>query len=130
MAQRENSAVPASGLAVVVALLFGYLALHETTLERYRPPKTEKSSDQLIDLQDADARLWQDPFAAVQRHVGCDLTQDLFRSDALATRDVAEIGGLERRHRAVLALEAAIDVKWRPRILFFVLPTNVRIAQR
>ena len=68
MAQRENSAVPASGLAVVVALLFGYLALHETTLERYRPPKTEKSSDQLIDLQDADARLWQDPFAAVQRH--------------------------------------------------------------
>jgi len=38
MAQRENSAVPASGLAVVVALLFGYLALHETTLERYRPP--------------------------------------------------------------------------------------------
>src|SRR5262245_10929974 len=68
MADRESSALPASGLAVVVALLFGYIAVHETTLERFRPTQTEKSSDQLIELQDADARLWQDPFAAVQRH--------------------------------------------------------------
>jgi hypothetical protein len=68
MAERESSALPASGLAVMVALLFGYVAVHESTLERYRPVKTEKSSDQVIDLQDADARLWQDPFAAAQRH--------------------------------------------------------------
>ncbi len=68
MAEKESSALPASGLAVMVALLFGYVAVHEGTLERYRPAKGEKNSDQVIDLQDADARLWQDPFTAVQRH--------------------------------------------------------------
>lgn len=64
----ESSALPASGLAVVIALVIGFVAVSELPLEKYRPGRTEKTSEQLIDVQDAEARLWQDPFAAVQRH--------------------------------------------------------------
>src|SRR5262245_28072270 len=65
---KESSALPASGLAVVIALVIGFVAVSELSLEKYRPGRTEKTSEELIDVQDAEARLWQDPFAAVQRH--------------------------------------------------------------
>ena len=37
-------------------------------LEKYRPSEAEKSSYEHLDLQDAQSRLWQDPFAAVHQH--------------------------------------------------------------
>lgn len=67
-ADKESSALPASALAVAIAVVVGFVAVSELPLEKYRPGSTEKTSEQLIDVQDAEARLWQDPFAAVLRH--------------------------------------------------------------
>src|SRR5687768_5457747 len=67
-AEREGSALPTSGLAIMFALVLGFIAVHELPLEKARPTGGERSSDQLIDLQDAEARLWQDPFVAILRH--------------------------------------------------------------
>jgi hypothetical protein len=67
-AERETSALPASGLAVVIALVLGIVAVKDQPLETFRPVKAEPSRDQIIDNQDAPARLWQDPFGPVQQH--------------------------------------------------------------
>src|SRR5215213_9385439 len=67
-AEKDTSALPASGLAVVIALVLGYVAVQELPLEKFRPSRAEKTSAQLIHVQDAEARLWQDPFVAVLRH--------------------------------------------------------------
>src|SRR4051795_1134878 len=68
MATRERAALPASGLAAIVAVLIGFVVVHETSLEKSRPGEKDKPTYQLLDLQDAEARLWQDPFAAGQAH--------------------------------------------------------------
>src|SRR5438874_49398 len=92
---KESSALPASGLAVVIALVIGFFAVTELPLEKYRPGRSEKTSEQSIDIQDAEARLWQDPFAAVQRHQ--EELQKLL-GDQTAARSDWVIGHLER-HR-------------------------------
>jgi hypothetical protein len=66
--EKEGSALPVSGLALVLALLVGAVAVRDLSLEQYRPGRSEKSSERLLELQDAEARLWQDPFHAVQQH--------------------------------------------------------------
>lgn len=66
--EKEGSALPASGLALVLALLLGAFAVRDVSLEHYRPTRAERNTERLIELQDAEARLWQDPFSAVQRH--------------------------------------------------------------
>ena len=58
-AERETSALPASGLAVVIALVLGIVAVKDQPLETFRPVKAEPSRDQIIDNQDAPARLDQ-----------------------------------------------------------------------
>jgi hypothetical protein len=65
---KEGSALPASGLALVLALLVGAVAVRDLSLEQYRPGRSDKSTERLLELQDAQARLWQDPFHAVQQH--------------------------------------------------------------
>ena len=66
--EKESTAIPASGIAILVAALIGFVVVHELPLEKYRPIEAEKSSYELLDAQDAESRLWQDPFAAVYRH--------------------------------------------------------------
>src|SRR5450631_37933 len=58
------------------------------------------------------------------------MAQDLVGSDALAAGKIAEIGGPEHRHGALVTAETAVDVKRRPRIFFLVLAADIRIAQR
>ena len=61
MAEKASTAFPASGIGLVIALIIGFAVVQELPLEKYRPGEAEKSNYQLLDLQDAESRLWQDP---------------------------------------------------------------------
>lgn len=58
-------APPIAAVALIVASLF----LHsQAPLKGGRPPETDKSKYQSLAEQNVDARLWQDPFAAVEKY--------------------------------------------------------------
>ena len=56
-----------------------YFVAHQVPLEGSRPPAQEKSLSEQADVQDVDARLWQDPFAAV--------AEKLTKSEELRAKD-------------------------------------------
>ena len=59
-----SASIPFSGIIAVVMAVVAVIA-HQTTLETSRPEQTERSSGHYYGVQDIDARLWQDPMAAV-----------------------------------------------------------------
>ena len=63
--KREGSAFPASGITAIVLILAGTVFVGQFPLDIRRPDVTEKVS---TGIQDVEARLWQDPFAAVERY--------------------------------------------------------------
>ena len=67
-ADKDTSALTASSLGAIIALVIGVVVVQQLPLEKLRPDEPEKSRFQIVDLQDANARLWQDPFAAVEQH--------------------------------------------------------------
>jgi hypothetical protein len=50
---------------VLVAAVGTYFVVHPVPLEDSRPPTAERPIQEQVGAQDVDARLWQDPFAAV-----------------------------------------------------------------
>jgi hypothetical protein len=50
---------------LLLAAATTYFVVHQVPLEASRPPATERSLSERIGEQHVDARLWQDPFAAV-----------------------------------------------------------------
>ena len=54
---------------LLVAAAGTYFVVHQVPLEGSRPPANDKSRLEQTDVQGIDARLWQDPFAAVTEKV-------------------------------------------------------------
>jgi hypothetical protein len=63
---KQSSNVNASGaLWVLLAAAGTYFVVHTPPLEGSRPPTTEAGLHEQASLQDAESRMWQDPFAVV-----------------------------------------------------------------
>jgi hypothetical protein len=62
-----GSALSGNGMVAVLVLAAGAFVLHETPFQGTRPAANESRIDQRFAEQDVDARLWQDPFGAVER---------------------------------------------------------------
>lgn len=68
MADHSSVNIPWAGLAVVVALVSGSL-LAPKAFDQLRPPEKERAQSQPGGHLEIDARLWEDPFLAMRRHV-------------------------------------------------------------
>ena len=63
----SSSSLPGNGVMAVLMLVAGVMLMREAPLETTRLPVNEARLSQQHDLQDVDARLWQDPYAAVAK---------------------------------------------------------------
>src|SRR5690242_15505681 len=61
--------IPITGLIAVVAAIIGAILWNNVPLEVQRPGVSVAIPYQELGLQDVDARLWEDPFAAVARAI-------------------------------------------------------------
>ena len=70
MEQKDTplSGLPISGGIVAIALLMGLGLVSQLPFHSSRPKHAEYLKETLIGGEDIQARLWQDPFAAIQRH--------------------------------------------------------------
>lgn len=66
--QRQGPGLPISGAAVVIALIFGSLFVQQLAFKGSRPKVPGHGVSMSAGLEDVQARLWEDPFAAVRRH--------------------------------------------------------------
>src|SRR5262245_24245210 len=66
--EKEGGGYSGQGLLAVLALLAGALVVHQFPLTTSRPEMTDRVAARARDIQDVDARLWQDPFAAADQH--------------------------------------------------------------
>jgi hypothetical protein len=66
--ERAGSAFSTSGIITVVILLVGAIVVSQFPLDVRRPGVTEKVPTVSSGSQSVEARLWQDPFAAVERY--------------------------------------------------------------
>jgi len=64
----SNHLPVSGGIAVVLAVLISYFVLEPVSLENMRPASEGSHIAQVHGLEDVQARLWQDPFAAVESH--------------------------------------------------------------
>src|SRR5438552_10344014 len=71
---REGRGLP-SGLLAALLLIAGALLVNQFTLGVLRPPTGEKVRPSPIAVQEVEARLWQDPFAPVDKYLD-DLRKD------------------------------------------------------
>jgi len=78
MDKDETSAVgmPKGGLVVVALLALGAFVISKAPLETSRPPLSETRLERNEAAQDVNARLWQDPFGAVDKAREQTLKQD------------------------------------------------------
>jgi hypothetical protein len=66
--QRQGPGLPISGGAVVIALILGSLFVQQPAFKGSRPKVSGHGVSTSAGLEDVQARLWEDPFAAVRRH--------------------------------------------------------------
>jgi hypothetical protein len=64
----DQSGLPVPGLAIIIALFTGYFFIDPPALDGFRPGYDAGQIMQVHSPEDVQARLWQDPFAAVQKH--------------------------------------------------------------
>jgi hypothetical protein len=88
--QRQGPGLPISGAAVVIALIFGSLFVQQLAFKGSRPgvPGHGVSTSAGL-VEDVQARLWEDPFAAVRRH-RADSTDTRHKIEYLAKRIAEE----------------------------------------
>jgi hypothetical protein len=67
MSQRESARIPWASLAVVATFVSGTLIVPKA-FDLLRPPEKERAQQFSGADLEVDARLWEDPFAAVRRH--------------------------------------------------------------
>jgi len=67
MSQRESTRIPWASLAVVATFVSGTLIVPKA-FDLLRPPEKERAQQFSGADLEVDARLWEDPFAAVRRH--------------------------------------------------------------
>jgi hypothetical protein len=65
---QDGSRLPVTGALAVLLVLAGALLITQFPLVGPRRESPEKIQSRMISLQDTDARLWQDPFAAADQH--------------------------------------------------------------
>jgi hypothetical protein len=106
--QRQGPGLPISGAAVVIALIFGSLFVQQLAFKGSRPKVSAHGVSTSASLvEDVQARLWEDPFAAVRRE----------KTDEVTVLGVMVFGGpyaknTERRIRsrhATLSALGALD---------------------
>jgi len=66
--QRQGPGLPISGGAVVIALILGSVFVQQPAFKGSRPKVSGHGVSTSAGLEDVQARLWEDPFAAVRRH--------------------------------------------------------------
>src|SRR4029453_13931575 len=64
----EKGSFPNFNLLAIIALVAGALLIQQTGFIPRQPTTTERVTNRFRTPQDVDARLWQDPFAAVSAH--------------------------------------------------------------
>jgi len=64
---KEGGTLPIGAIAALVLLAAGVFVKHQSPLESSRPGGPESRTERYRDIQDLDARLWEDPFAALAR---------------------------------------------------------------
>jgi hypothetical protein len=90
MADQSKQPTPSIGgngfIWILLVAAGTYFAVQQGPLEGSRPPATEKSVPERPGVQDIEARLWQDPFAAVAETVArsSDHKPDNCRSDKIS----------------------------------------------
>src|SRR5262245_5112334 len=67
--EREGAAFSTSAIITVVILLVGAVVVSQFPLDVRRPEITEQVPTVSTGIQNVEARLWEDPFAAVERHL-------------------------------------------------------------
>jgi len=67
MADNKDTPVPIGGIAVLLLLAVGVFVKHQWPLESSRPGDAQLRSGSPPNVRDLDARLWEDPFAALGR---------------------------------------------------------------
>jgi hypothetical protein len=65
---KDSTPIPVGGIAVLLVLAAGIFVKHQLPFESLRPTESDIKAKPTRDLQDVDARLWEDPFAALARY--------------------------------------------------------------
>jgi hypothetical protein len=66
---KEGPGLPTSGLITALVLLASAIVVHQLPYIVSRPSLSDPAWRPFVARQDVDARLWQDPFAAVTQHI-------------------------------------------------------------
>ena len=66
----SNHLPVSGGLAIFVAVVISFFVIDPTPLDGFRPGGEGYEIDQVHGIEDVQARLWQDPFAAAAQHLG------------------------------------------------------------
>jgi len=117
--ERAGSAFSTSGIITVVILLVGAIVVSQFPLDVRRPEVTEKVPTIFPGIQNVEARLWQDPFAAVERHrqehgvasnrlgvpSGLDVETEVHKSDVLAN----DLAGRLQHNGSVVVLGVMVQ---------------------
>ncbi|BBO16905.1 conserved hypothetical protein [Candidatus Brocadia pituitae] len=67
--QDDKSSYPIPALLLIVAIIAGGILRFYAPLETMRPPLNEKEIEWSFGEEDVLARMWQDPFQAVEKHI-------------------------------------------------------------
>jgi hypothetical protein len=106
--QRDESKVSSAGLIVLAALAMSGIIVSQIPLKSSRPPAREQAAVSSVGEQQAQARLWQDPFVAVREHEQLEEGKDRKHEHPLhnlAEEVAAQIAALrEKENLAVLVV--------------------------
>jgi hypothetical protein len=97
---KSGPALSGNSMVAILLLAAGAFVLHETPFQGTRPAASESRIDQRFAEQDIDARLWQDPFGAVERG-----------REELAKKLAPEALTPEKGRRGPAGLQATISAK-------------------
>ncbi len=86
--QENNSSYPIPALLLIVAIIAGGIFKFYVPLETLRPPLHEKDFGRPLGEEDVLARMWQDPFQAVETHVRNMKAQDEILKISQETKDL------------------------------------------
>jgi hypothetical protein len=101
--QRQGPGLPISGGAVVIALIVGVLFVQQSAFRGSRPRVPGHGVRPPVGTEDVQARLWEDPFAAVRRHRK-DIEHDRHDIDSLAKQIIEKASENEVEEVIVLGV--------------------------
>lgn len=103
--EREIAGIPIGGLFVILAVLLGYFVIPDQPFKTSRQSIPDAAQLQVQKSGHVDARLWEDPFAAVMRSKGyAVLGAEEYRLPRLAGRMAAKILSAPDRDLVVLGV--------------------------